>query len=252
MRYKLDAGIDHILVDERQDTNPEQWQVVRALIARILRSAPAPSTGRARCSPWATRSSRSISFQGAEPELFVETGGQYRLQRHEAACRSRSARAAAHTSFRTLPEILEGGGSSVQRPPDLQDGAARGRAGRITIRRAPMRGGSVTLWPPVSRTSPTRPTPTNWPLEPPLDRRRRAPRARWPSASPARSRAGSTPSGPLGPRGRAVRADDVLILVQSRGVAVPRNHPRPASAQACPTPGRRPARGHRRISPCST
>ena len=29
--YKLDQGLDHILVDEAQDTNPDQWQVIRAL-----------------------------------------------------------------------------------------------------------------------------------------------------------------------------------------------------------------------------
>lgn len=29
--YKLDGGIDHILVDEAQDTNPDQWQVIAAL-----------------------------------------------------------------------------------------------------------------------------------------------------------------------------------------------------------------------------
>ncbi len=29
--YKLDGGIDHILIDEAQDTNPEQWQVINAL-----------------------------------------------------------------------------------------------------------------------------------------------------------------------------------------------------------------------------
>lgn len=29
--YKLDQGIDHILVDEAQDTNPEQWQVISQL-----------------------------------------------------------------------------------------------------------------------------------------------------------------------------------------------------------------------------
>ncbi len=31
IRYKLDQGIDHILVDEAQDTNPEQWQIIQAL-----------------------------------------------------------------------------------------------------------------------------------------------------------------------------------------------------------------------------
>ena len=31
VQYKLDQGVDHILVDEAQDTNPEQWQIVEAL-----------------------------------------------------------------------------------------------------------------------------------------------------------------------------------------------------------------------------
>ena len=29
--YKLDGGIDHVLIDEAQDTNPEQWRVIVAL-----------------------------------------------------------------------------------------------------------------------------------------------------------------------------------------------------------------------------
>ena len=31
VRYKLDQGIDHLLVDEAQDTNPEQWEIIKAL-----------------------------------------------------------------------------------------------------------------------------------------------------------------------------------------------------------------------------
>ena len=29
--YKLDGGIDHILVDEAQDTSPKQWKVITAI-----------------------------------------------------------------------------------------------------------------------------------------------------------------------------------------------------------------------------
>src|SRR5690606_37417040 len=31
VQYKLDRGLDHILVDEAQDTSPRQWQVIRAI-----------------------------------------------------------------------------------------------------------------------------------------------------------------------------------------------------------------------------
>ena len=31
VHYKLDQGIDHILVDEAQDTNPYQWDIIRQL-----------------------------------------------------------------------------------------------------------------------------------------------------------------------------------------------------------------------------
>ena len=31
MLYKIDGGIDHILVDEAQDTNPEQWTIIERL-----------------------------------------------------------------------------------------------------------------------------------------------------------------------------------------------------------------------------
>jgi ATP-dependent exoDNAse (exonuclease V) beta subunit len=29
--YRLDGGVDHILVDEAQDTSPEQWRVIELL-----------------------------------------------------------------------------------------------------------------------------------------------------------------------------------------------------------------------------
>src|SRR6185437_11310382 len=29
--YKLDSGIDHILVDEAQDTSPQQWEILQKI-----------------------------------------------------------------------------------------------------------------------------------------------------------------------------------------------------------------------------
>ncbi|MCG8505126.1 MAG: UvrD-helicase domain-containing protein, partial [Sphingomonadales bacterium] len=39
--YKLDGGIDHILVDEAQDTNPDQWRVIDAIAEEFFAGAGA-------------------------------------------------------------------------------------------------------------------------------------------------------------------------------------------------------------------
>src|SRR5207253_175999 len=41
VHYKLDRGIDHILIDEAQDTSPQQWQIVRALAGEFFAGAGA-------------------------------------------------------------------------------------------------------------------------------------------------------------------------------------------------------------------
>jgi ATP-dependent helicase/nuclease subunit A len=62
--YKLDRGVDHVLVDEAQDTNPDQWRILRHLTEEFT-AAMASRDGRAaRCSQWAIRSSRSTPSRG--------------------------------------------------------------------------------------------------------------------------------------------------------------------------------------------
>ena len=36
VQYKLDQGVRHLLVDEAQDTNPDQWRVIQALSEEFL------------------------------------------------------------------------------------------------------------------------------------------------------------------------------------------------------------------------
>ena len=58
--YKIDGGIDHILVDEAQDTNPRAMEHHRGLGGGVLCRRGRKRASCARCSPSAMRSSRSI------------------------------------------------------------------------------------------------------------------------------------------------------------------------------------------------
>ncbi|RYG91311.1 double-strand break repair helicase AddA [Loktanella sp. IMCC34160] len=63
--FKLDGGIDHILVDEAQDTSPVQWDVIRALADEF----GSGSDGRDRTIFVVGDKKQSIySFQGADPD----------------------------------------------------------------------------------------------------------------------------------------------------------------------------------------
>ncbi|NIY71426.1 double-strand break repair helicase AddA [Marivivens donghaensis] len=68
--FKLDGGIDHILVDEAQDTSPEQWQVIDAL-SREFTAGEGARSDRPRTIFVVGDKKQSIySFQGADPEEF--------------------------------------------------------------------------------------------------------------------------------------------------------------------------------------
>ncbi|HTT82887.1 MAG TPA: double-strand break repair helicase AddA, partial [Rhizomicrobium sp.] len=70
--YKLDGGLDHILIDEAQDTSPEQWRIVRHLAEEFFAGDGARAeNGRARTLFVVGDEKQSIfSFQGADPAQF--------------------------------------------------------------------------------------------------------------------------------------------------------------------------------------
>ncbi|SPF79535.1 double-strand break repair helicase AddA [Pseudoprimorskyibacter insulae] len=68
--YRLDGGIDHILVDEAQDTSPVQWQVVQRL-AQEFTSGEGARADKVRTIFVVGDKKQSIySFQGADPDEF--------------------------------------------------------------------------------------------------------------------------------------------------------------------------------------
>src|SRR5690606_1763667 len=148
VRYKLDAGIDHILVDESQDTNGEQWRVVKAIAAEYFAGAGAVTRPRSLFAVGDQKQS-IYSFQGAEPELFGDTGRAYRLQ--AKAAETDFEPVPLRTSFRTLPEILAAV-DRVSANPAIQAALLEDEPVHHDTART-MVGGSVTLWPPLQQAA---------------------------------------------------------------------------------------------------
>jgi ATP-dependent helicase/nuclease subunit A len=67
--YKLDLGIDHVLIDEAQDTSPKQWEIVRTIVAEFSAGGARPNVKRTVFAVGDEKQS-IFSFQGAAPHEF--------------------------------------------------------------------------------------------------------------------------------------------------------------------------------------
>ena len=70
VHYKLDGGIDHILLDESQDTSPEQWDIIRALTSEMLSVKKDEDERRRSLFVVGDEKQSIFSFQGADPVIF--------------------------------------------------------------------------------------------------------------------------------------------------------------------------------------
>ncbi|RCL01058.1 MAG: ATP-dependent helicase/nuclease subunit A [Candidatus Tokpelaia sp. JSC188] len=73
VQYKLDQGIDHILIDEAQDTSPVQWEIIRLLSDDFFSGFGQHKTERTVFAVGDEKQS-IYSFQGAVPEDFAHNG----------------------------------------------------------------------------------------------------------------------------------------------------------------------------------
>jgi ATP-dependent helicase/nuclease subunit A len=103
VHYKLDQGISHILIDEAQDTSPQQWRIAERLSDEFFAGDGAREGERTIFAVGDEKQS-IYSFQGADPEGFD------RMRRHFQD-KASEARGVFHPerlelSFRSAPEIL--------------------------------------------------------------------------------------------------------------------------------------------------
>ncbi len=214
--YKLDGGLDHILVDESQDTSPLQWSVIAALAEEFFAGESAHEGARTIFAVGDEKQS-IFSFQGADPEALAATRAQFRRQVEDARRQWREV--PLERSFRSTAAVL-GALDAVFAGAAAAPGVVRTEepmhheAARIG------QGGLVEIWPlAVPRASHE---DAAW--APPVTRRAGDdPSARL-AAVIAEKISGWLAAGQreggegwLESENRPIRAGDIMVLVRQRG-----------------------------------
>ncbi|GLQ35614.1 double-strand break repair helicase AddA [Amylibacter marinus] len=206
--YRLDGGLDHILVDEAQDTSPAQWRVIRQLAAEFT----VGDTGRdAKRTLFVVGDEKQsiYSFQGADPQVFGEMKAHFdhELMQIQAPLQD----SALLHSFRSSPVIL-----------DLVDQIFKGPAG-AKMQALPehkafqsQKPGRIDIWPFIESEG----KPKSGPWYQPLDQASPSDPGIQLAEQIAQHIHQTLHLGQqiqVGKTTRAVRPRDFLILFQSRG-----------------------------------
>jgi ATP-dependent helicase/nuclease subunit A len=104
VHYKLDQGINHVLVDEAQDTAPLQWNVIGALSDEFFAGEGARPATRTLFAVGDEKQS-IYSFQGARPERFAEE--RSRIAKLARAADAEFEQVSLRVSFRSSTEVLK-------------------------------------------------------------------------------------------------------------------------------------------------
>jgi ATP-dependent helicase/nuclease subunit A len=147
--YKLDASLEHLLVDEAQDTSPAQWAILAKLSEEFLSGEGARGAQRTLFAVGDEKQS-IFSFQGAAPHMF--SAMRRRLARRHEEARLAFASVPLSVSFRSAPDVLKGvdavfadervwrGLTGDDAPPPSHEALHRDLPGLIEV------------WPPIGAT----------------------------------------------------------------------------------------------------
>jgi len=70
VHFKLDRGIDHVLIDEAQDTSPRQWDIIESFVSEFTAGAGARGDIHRTVFAVGDEKQSIFSFQGADPRQF--------------------------------------------------------------------------------------------------------------------------------------------------------------------------------------
>ena len=207
IRYKLDRRTDHILVDEGQDTNARQWAIVRALAEEFFVEEPVRERRERTIFAVGDFKQAIFGFQGTDPIFFAAARKRFAEAAEESG--RTLQRLSLDRSFRSTRTVLAVVDRLIEQIGTerlgLLDAAEPHRSARGDL------PGVVTLWKPVSLDTEAAPEDEGeegWIDDAARDfATRLARQVRDWLREPLW----------LAGRGRALRPEDVLILVRKRG-----------------------------------
>jgi ATP-dependent helicase/nuclease subunit A len=210
VHYKLDQGVDHILVDEAQDTSPDQWDIITGLTSEFTAGESARHVTRTVFAVGDEKQS-IFSFQGAAPAEFDH-------RRRAYASSHTAADLAFHPlqltqSFRSTSGVLEAVDRVFSEPHAFTGLSSDGQRTEHDTARfgAP---GRVDVWPVIEPAEkPDDERPWNAPLDQIAEKSPVLLLARRIAAAVRGWIRGEDALGPCPP----VAEGEILILVRSRG-----------------------------------
>jgi ATP-dependent helicase/nuclease subunit A len=210
--YKLDGGIDHMLVDEAQDTSPVQWSIVKAMTEEFFSGEGARAHVERTLFVVGDRKQSIYSFQGADPDSFDAARRHFKRTVKNAGKAFRSVDLVA--SYRSVTTVLKAVDDVFSF--DTAKKGLEAQADKPIIHEAERIGhaGIVELWPLVPRP----PSEEKSPLKPVDLASERHPRRVLAKQVAEKIKYWIENKRLLASRGRAVRPGDILILVRGRNL----------------------------------
>jgi ATP-dependent helicase/nuclease subunit A len=213
VHYKLDRGIDHVLIDEAQDTSPQQWDIVERLIAEFASGEGARTPVHRTVFAVGDEKQSIFSFQGAAPRELEERQRSIRKRFEEA--RLAFARVVFDYSFRSGESVLRAVEGTFSAPDVYRSitSDAQGMARHLAL--ADAAPAMVDLW----DLQPPEPRLEIEPWQAPLDAVSETSPEVLLAGRMAREMRRMLEEDHTGRRGqrRRLRAGDILVLVRRRG-----------------------------------
>ncbi|MCH7861955.1 double-strand break repair helicase AddA [Sphingomonas sp. NPDC092331] len=209
VRFKLDTATEHVLIDEAQDTNPQQWAIVSAIADEFFVGEGARAETVRTLFTVGDYKQAIFGFQGTDPIFFRAAFERFlaRSRIHpdpgfEVEPREVEELSLTH-SFRSTRPVLEFVDAAIGALP----GPGMGELSDAEPHASEVPGpGTVTLWPPVTEGG-SEADEEEWVSDATRELARRI----------ARAIKGWIGNLDLESKGRKLAPEDVMILVKRRG-----------------------------------